>query len=458
MALSIGIQFNTSSLIPADAPSNSVIGIVGTAAIGQLDTPIAIRNQQEAIAKFGYATTGTTIPDALLRAYSTYGQIPLVVVNVGVGTPLAVTPADYSFDSQDRIFVPHRHITLPVVTNQAGTTTYVLDTDYTVDLAKGFFQRKGSTIPINTIVKVSYSRPDFSGILPAAIVGGVNGTTGKREGLEALIDAELVDLKPSNITDIICPNYSQIAAVASKMGTIAAKLRAQYYLDAPASATLAEVLAGRTAAAAPVAHFATRDENAILCFPNPMVSGKEEWFSQHVAFARAIASPELAPTNLELKGITGWKTTLLTSALITTTDKADNQKLIEVGVVTYRNRSGLNPVIWGHFNASFPQELEALKNFDRIPVVRIRNMCLDVVQETLAGLVGQPLNDTTIAAAESMGNMAMSTVPGVRSSQLTWLREESDLPANKLAFRILISIAGIVDIIVANFVFNASGI
>lgn len=454
--LSIGIQFNSSSIIPADAPSNSVIGIVGTAAIGPVNVPKIIRNQQEAIATFGYQTTGSTIPDALARAYASYGQIPFVVVNVAANPPqIAVVAAEFKFDNQDRIQLPHKHITVPVVTNQAGSTTYVFDTDYGADLTKGIIQRKGSTIPADAIVKIGYSRPDFSGITPAQIVGGINGTTGKREGLEALIDAELVDLKPSNITDIICPNYSQIASVATKMAEIGGKLRAQYYLDATASSTLAQVLDGRTSGASPNAHLATRNELAVLCYPNPIVSGIEEWMSQHVAFARAIASPELAPTNLEFKGVTAWKTTLLTSASDAT---ADNAKLVNVGIVTYRNRSGLNPVIWGHFNASYPQDNVLLKNFDRIHIIRIRNMALDAVDRVLANLIGRPLGmaiSAAIAAIESLGSQALAEVQGIESAQLIYLESESNLAENKLAFRIEIRAANVLDLIVANFVFIA---
>lgn len=455
MTLTIGLQFTSGSTIPATAPSNSVIGIVGTAAIGAINTPFVIKNLSDAIAAFGYPTAGSTIPDALNRAYRSYGQITFVGVNVAAPVQVAVAATAYTFNSQDRIQLPHRHITLPVVTGPAGTPVYVLDTDYSVNLVTGLIQRKGSTIPALATVQVGYSRPDFSGVTPAMVVGGVNGTTGKREGLEALIDAELVNLNATNLTDIICPGYSQTQAVVTKMADLASRLRAQYYLDAPSTAALSDVLAGRTASAPPVAHFATQDERAILCYPNPIINGVEEWMGNHVAFARAIASPEIAPTNLALQNVTSWKVILLTSS---SNDQADNAKLVNAGIVTYLSKPGSNPVLWGHFNASYPQSDMMRKNFDRIHIVRIRDMVIDAIEAQLSSLIGRALGmqmTSAIAAIERLGSRVASAVSGVESSKLIYLPLSSDIPNNKLAFRVEITAANVLDLIAFDFVFVA---
>jgi uncharacterized protein len=459
--LSIGLQFTTGSVQTSAAPSNSIIAIVGTAAIGEKDKPVVVKNLTQAITSFGYPTTGTTIPDALHRAYQSYGQIPFIAVNVYAGVAVvAVVEAEYTFDSQDRISLPHKHASALVVKNQAGSTTYVLNTDYTADLVRGIIQRKGTAIAPNATVKISYSRPDFTGVTDTLIVGGVNGTTGKREGLEALVDAELVSLTPSNITDIICPGYSQMATVATKMASMAIKLRSQYYLDAPASATVAQVLAGRTASSVPVAHFGTRDENAILCYPNVLADTKEEWYSCHVAFARAIAPEWQAPTNLQVRGITGWKTVLLTSS---SDPDADNSKLVNQGVVTYLNRSGQNPSIWGHFNASFPIPAEetARKGFDRIHTIRIKNSVRDALETQLSTLIGNRLGmnwDGAIAALERLGTATIQSNQGVESGRFIFLPEMSSLAQEKLAFRVEIVIPGALNLITFDLVFVVGGV
>lgn len=456
MPLAIGLQFTQGSPVLATAPSSGVIAIVGTAAIGAKDTPFLIKNMDEAIAKFGYPTAGSTIPDALERAYKSYGQIPFVGVNVAGTAAATVAEADFTFDAQDRIELPHRHVTLVVIKNSAGLITYVADTDYTIDTAKAIIQRKGSAIAAGATVKIAYSRPDFSAVTATQIIGGVNVTTGKREGLEALIDAEFVDLNPSNITDILTPGFST-AAVAAKMATMATRLRAQYYLDAPATATVAQVIEGRTAGSAPVAHFATKDANAILCYPNVIigsgVSAKEEWYSIHVACARAIAAEWQAPTNLEVRGITSWKTPLLTSA---SDPLADNSRLVENGVVTYRNRSGQNPVIWGHFNASYKEENAAKKGLDRIHVVRIINLVYDRAERELASYVGRRLGvnwNAAIAVIEASISRIISEMESIDFGKIVFLPLVSDLPNRKLAFRLEVQIADVLDLIMLDLVF-----
>lgn len=457
MPLVIGLQFTQGSPVVATAPSSGLIAIVGTSAIGAKDTPMLVKNMDEAIAKFGYPTAGATIPDALLRAYTSYGQIPFVGVNVATPAVIVVAEIDYIFDSQDRIQLPHRHITVPVVKNQAGSTTYVLDTDYTIDLARGIVQRKGSTIPSGATVKVGYSRPDFAGVTAAQIVGGVNVGTGKREGLEALIDAEFVSLSPNNITDIIAPGYSQQQTVATKMAAMAARLRAQYYLDAPASATVQQVIEGRTAGAVPVAHFATKDPNAILTYPNVIIgsgaSAKEEWYSFHVACARAIAPEWQAPTNLEVRGITSWKTPLLTS---TSDPLADNSRLVENGVVTYMNVSGQNAVIWGHFNASYKEENATKKGLDQIHVIRIINSIYDQVEKLLRPYIGVRLGTDwkgAIAIIEADISRQISENESIDFGRIKELPLLSDLPNSKLVFQLTVQIPGVLNLIKVDLIF-----
>lgn len=457
MPVIIGLEFSEGSQVLATAASSAVIAIVGTAAIGTPNTPFLIKSMAEAIARFGYPTAGATIPDALARAYASYGQINFVVVNVAAPAVAAVAPSAYTFNTQDKIQLPHRHIAAPTVTGTGGTPTYVLDTDYTVDLVRGIIQRKGSVIPAGASVQVGYNRPDFAAVVAATIVGGVNGSTGKREGLEALIDAEFVDLSPSNIGIIITPGYSTLPTVIARLSTISDRLRARYILDAPATATVAEVLAGRTAGAAPVAHFATRDKRAILCYPNPIVgigsAAKEEWFSIHVAAAMATAPEWQAPTNLEVKGISSWKTSLLTSA---SDPLADNHRLAENAIVSYRSRSGLNPVLWGHYNAAYPVDDPANKGLDRIHFLRIVDSIKDQVDRELAGFVGMRLGmawTSAVAVIEASISRIVGENDGVDSGKIEYLPLQSDLPNRKLAFRLEVKIPDVLDVISVDLVF-----
>lgn len=457
MPLTIGLEFNEGSQILATAESSAVIALVGTAAIGEPNTPFLIKSLAEAIAKFGYPTPGATIPTALKRAYESYGQISFVVVNVAAPAVAAVAPAPYIFNTQDKIQLPHKHVSGVTVTNTGGTITYVAGTDYTLDAARATIQRKGSAIPAGASVQVGYSRPDFAAVTAAQIVGGVNAGTGKREGLEALIDAEFVSLSPSNINLIITPGYSSLPTVIARLATLSDRLRARYILDAPAASTVAEVIAGRTAGAAPVAHFGTRDRRAILCYPNPIIgigtAATEEWFSIHVAAAMATAPEWQAPTNLEIKGVTSWKTSLLTSA---SDPLADNSVLAENGVVSYRNRSGLNPVLWGHFNASYPEEDPTKKGLDRIHITRIIDSVRDQCELELAGYVGQRLGvnwSSAIAVIEASVTRVLTENDSIDSGKIIYLPQSSDLPNRRLAFRLEVKLADVLDIISLDLVF-----
>lgn len=64
-----------------------------------------------------------------------------------------------------------------------------------------------------------------------AVLGGVDGATGQRTGLMAMLDARAIaKVKPKII---IAPGFSQDQAVANQMGIVANRLRAVGYLDGP---------------------------------------------------------------------------------------------------------------------------------------------------------------------------------------------------------------------------------
>lgn len=460
MPLVTGVEVFDGSQVLATASSSAVVGIVGSAAIGQVNQPFLITNMTEALARFGYPTPGATIPGVLKRAYESYGQITFVAVNVATPLSTAVAPIAYTFNSKDQIILPHKHINTLVVLAAAGGTAYVSGTDYTGDLIKGVVQRKGSAIPPGATVQVGYNRADFSNVTAALISGGVNPTTGRREGLEALIDAESVLPGFANVNIVIAPGYSTLPAVVAKMATVADRVRARYILDAPSSATLAEVMAGRTAGAAPVAHFNTRDRRAILCFPNPMVgvgaAAVEEPYSAHIACAMAISQDWASLTNQEIRGVSGWKFPLLTSP---SDPLADNSLLAEVGIVSYRNRSGQNPVAWGNFNASYVEEDAARRGWDRIHVTRIIDAVRDKAESVLAANVGQRLGTTwssAVAVIEATASQELSTMGNNDGVKMIFVPERSDVPMGRLAFRLEIKIPGVTEIISVDILYIVS--
>jgi phage tail sheath protein FI len=141
---------------------SSVIGLVGSAPIGAINTPVLIHgNIREAVKKFGPPGYGFTIPDALDAIFDQAGA-QVVVINVAdpadatLKTTVAAT--SMSFDSSGKIQLPHvavsgvtlsgpvvapmtfsdTKLTLPAgatltkLQDSTGTTAYTATTDYTV--------------------------------------------------------------------------------------------------------------------------------------------------------------------------------------------------------------------------------------------------------------------------------------------------------------------------------------
>ncbi len=141
--------------------SSSVIGLVGTAPIGEVNTPVLIHgNRREAVSLFGSPGYGFTIPDALDAILDQIGAL-VVVINVADpsddANKTAVAAAAMTFDSTGKIQLPHPAVSLvtiagpvtarmvfagttltlptgasaPVVKSADGSVTYQLTTDYT---------------------------------------------------------------------------------------------------------------------------------------------------------------------------------------------------------------------------------------------------------------------------------------------------------------------------------------
>ena len=73
---------DNSGVRPIQTATSSIIGLVGSAPIGPVNTPVIIHGSlREAVAQFGPAGYGFSIPDALDAIMDQYGAL-VVVVNV----------------------------------------------------------------------------------------------------------------------------------------------------------------------------------------------------------------------------------------------------------------------------------------------------------------------------------------------------------------------------------------
>jgi len=197
------LQIDTGSR-PVTTPSSAVIGLVGSAPFGPLNTPTLISGSPSlASATFGPAGYGFSIPDALVAIFKQCGA-QVVVVNVAdpadntLQTSVAAAPL--TFNSLGQIQLPNIAVsnvaltgpvtapmtfqgaalplpagaTAPVVKSSDGTKTYALTTDYTF-AGGAITQVEGGGLAANEAVLVTYTM--------AGLTAGTDFTVDAQTGL-----------------------------------------------------------------------------------------------------------------------------------------------------------------------------------------------------------------------------------------------------------------------------------
>ena len=216
-----------SGVRPIRTISTGVIGLVGTANEGPINTPTLIAgSRREAVQQFGDA--GGTIPAALAGILDQVGA-PVVVVNARARTVVADADVSFVGDTlQLGVGAGPFAIDDLVITNRAATTTYGLDVDYTVDAATGAVTRVAAgSLAANADVQVSYT---YLADAPAAdVAGGAMANT--YTGASALLQAKALGLPQPKI--LIAPGFSHVKAVADALLAVAARLRAVVVADGP---------------------------------------------------------------------------------------------------------------------------------------------------------------------------------------------------------------------------------
>lgn len=395
---------------PITVVKSAVIGLIGVAPLGAKNTPILVSSDTDA-AQFGAMLPGFTIPQAM-DAIQSKGSGVIIVVNVydPATNDLQVTDellAAVANRKTKTLAAPLSGFTLK---NNAGDTTYVLNTDYTVD-AFGNISILASAIAEGAILKASYKKLDPSTVTNAQIVGAVDGVTGARTGLKCFdLSFSLFGFRPKIM---IAPGFSSVNAIATELMVSAGKLKAVTLLDAPNNTTLAVALAGRGPAG--TINFNTSNKRAILLYP--MVKALDgqgvegaDYFSSHYAGLMAnVDNTEgywVSPSNHEITGITGVEK-VLTASL--TDENAETNQLNAVGIVTIFNAFGTGRRAWGNRNASFPSST-APDNF--IPVRRTADVIEESIELAQMQFIDQPINLATIDAVRESVNSFLRTLVG----------------------------------------------
>ncbi len=391
---------------PIRVVKSAVIGIVGTAPIFQaatadqtVNTPVMILNDVTAAQYFGSEkTAGYTIPKALKAAFKK-GAATVVAVNVfNPATHKSSVIAEAKTLGTDRTTaLDHPGVANVVVKNQTGTTTYVKDTDYTLDPVTGKITGMGATLVAGVQLKIDYDYADPAKVLAADIMGTVDAS-GNRTGLQALLDCYSLFGFKAKI--IIVPSYSTQSSIATEMIAIAGKTKGMAYIDAPIGTTFQQAITGRGPSG--TINFRTSSRRAMLCYPALQVYDSAtdtmelQPFSQFLAGIRAWRDNEYgywwSSSNTEIDGIAGIERALTAEI---NDPSSEVNALNEAGITTVFNSFGTGFRVWGNRTAAWPSETGS-EVFEC--VMRTGDVIGDSIEYSMLQHIDKPINNALIDA------------------------------------------------------------
>jgi phage tail sheath protein FI len=387
---------------PVTVVKSAVIGIVGIAPKGPINTPTLVTGDTLA-AQFGKAVPGFNIPQAL-NAIFKQGAGTVVVVNVfdaAENTAAVTAEAHTLVDRKTKLsFAPIGDVTITNADN--SPSTLVKDTDYTLDEYGNFVGIK-STVTPTMALKFTYDKLDASTITASLLIGDVDGS-GNRTGMQAWSLAK--NLFGFNPKILIAPAYSHLTSVAAEMISQATALKAVALLDAPAGTTVAQAIAGRGISGS--INFNTSSKRAFLLYPYLKAydaatdSNVDTPYSQFMAGVIASTDNELgywfSPSNKEIKGIVGAERNISASL---NDAGSDANTLNEAGITTIFNTFGTGIRTWGNRNASFPTST-APDNF--INILRTADVVSESVENSILQYIDKPITQALIDAIRESCN------------------------------------------------------
>lgn len=269
-----------------------------------------------------------------------------------------------------------------------------------------------------TSVDVTYERFDASLVLPAHLIGAIDGLTNARTGFKLLKMANnLFGYKPKLI---ICPGYAHLSSIANEMAVQSLAARAHYFLDAPVGIIPSAAIINRGPSS--TNNFNTGDKRAVLCFPQIKAydvatdADENRPFSQYLVALMALNDSTLSgsyaasPSNKELVGTTGVEQDIEWDP---TDANCEANLLNAAGIVTVVSGFGTGRKAWGNRNASFPTNA---KPDSFIAVNRVADILDETVEiaclthlddEITPALIDQVVADieATMRALEQLGRL-----------------------------------------------------
>jgi len=221
----------TSIVAPIEADSGIPVA-VGAAPIHMSESPAPLNvprfytSFEEAVNEMGYSTDFKSygLCEVMYTYFALFNTGPIILINVFdpatnmktpvVAAPLTMANGQAEIDAQDII------LSTVAVKDDAGAVTYVKDTDYVIGYSNTqtvLITRlaDGAITSASAAIKVDYTQADAAAVDKTEIIGGVDATSGKATGLEAVEDVFPMHRIVPGI--ILCPGYSQDPEVAAVM-------------------------------------------------------------------------------------------------------------------------------------------------------------------------------------------------------------------------------------------------
>jgi phage tail sheath protein FI len=453
-------QEKPTSILPPVRTTAGLPVVVGSApvtlaadGVGKVNEPVLAYTYAEAVAALGYSTDFEkfTLCEAMDVFFKQFNVGPVVFINVldpavaANKTAIVAEAATLNADGEATTVQSYVIGSTVVVKNQAGSTTYVKDTDYTLTFdatGKAIVTRKSAgAITAGAQVQLSYSYLNGTGVTSAEIIGGVDGN-GKSTGLE-LVDQVFTRTRLVP-TQLLAPKFSTLPAVAAVMFAKAASINGMFkaiaLVDVPTSVT------PYTAVPAWINTNNYKDQTAIVCWPKVKLGATEYHLSTQIAALNMqvdAANGDIPYVSSSNKGIQANASVLAGGAEVWLTNPQANY-LNGEGVVTALNFIG-GWVAWGNRTGIYPAVTDPKDAFaaERRMFNWVQNELILTYWQKVDGPINRRLIDTVLDSYNIRlnGLAAVGALLG-SNNRVEFLESENpttDLIDGKVRFHVFIT-------------------
>jgi phage tail sheath protein FI len=424
-----------SGVVPVTVIKTAVVGLIGVAPKGPVNELTLVTSSRDA-AQFGASIPGATIPQALAAIFA-QGPATVIVINVRNADNLSAVTGEVLTVENGKFRTEGAPIGELVVSNAAGSVTYVSGVDYKFD-GFGNVEVTSAAISEGDSVHVSYTTLDPQSTGIAQLIGGIDANE-DRTGLE-LFDLALNEFG-FNPKVLIAPEFSGVPAVKAALLVKAAKYRAVALIDSEPSFTPTEAIADRGPAGSA---FNTSDMRAVLLYPRIKMFdaySDSDVTAPYSSFLAGIICAtdynegyHVSPSNHEIKGQTGVQRKL--TAAVNDPDSQVNL-LNSAGIVTVFNAYGTGLRVWGNRNASFPSKSDPTTF---VPVLRTSDVVAESIEQASLQFADRPINLAVIDSIKETVNEFLRTLQGrgaLIDGKCTFDRSKNsnaDIAAGRLVF------------------------